>query len=109
MAISPIGSASAIASPLGVSPTSATAPSATGKVEGAGGNGFGDLITKALNSVEGMQNKADSLSTQAATGQLSDVHDYMLASTEASVATELTVAVRNKAVEAFNEIMRMGI
>ena len=105
MAISPIGSASAIASPLGVSPTSATGPA---KVEGSG-QGFGDVITKALNSVEGLQNKSDALSTQAATGQLSDVHDYMIAATEASVATELTVAVRNKAVESFNEIMRMGV
>jgi flagellar hook-basal body complex protein FliE len=100
VAISPIGSASAIASPITVAPA---------KTEGAGGQGFGDLITKALNSVEGLQNKSDALSSQAATGQLNDVHDYMLAATEASVATELTVAVRNKAVEAFNEIMRMGV
>ena len=32
-----------------------------------------------------------------------------MAATEASVTTQLTVAVRNKAVEAFNEIMRMPI
>jgi flagellar hook-basal body complex protein FliE len=31
----------------------------------------------------------------------------MIASTEAQVTTELTVALRNKAVDAFNEIMRM--
>jgi flagellar hook-basal body complex protein FliE len=31
----------------------------------------------------------------------------MIASTEASLATQLTVAVRNKALDAFNEIMRM--
>jgi flagellar hook-basal body complex protein FliE len=33
----------------------------------------------------------------------------MIASSESSVATELTVAVRNKAVEAFTEIMRMQV
>jgi flagellar hook-basal body complex protein FliE len=102
VAIAPIGSAGAVAGNFGIAP-------ATAKVDSAGGHGFGDLITKALNSVEGAQAKSDNLATKAATGQLSDVHDYMLASTEASVATELTVAVRNKAVESFNEIMRMAV
>ena len=42
-------------------------------------------------------------------GDLDNIHDYTLAATEASVTTQLTVAVRNQALDAFNEIMRMPI
>ena len=70
---------------------------------------FGDMVANALNGVQQAQNKSDALATKAATGDLTDIHDYMIASTEASLATQLTVAVRNKAVDAFNDIMRMPI
>lgn len=73
------------------------------------GDGFGDLVTSALNTVSATQNNADQLANKAAVGQLSDPHEYMIAATEASLATELTVAVRNRAVEAFNDIMRMTV
>jgi flagellar hook-basal body complex protein FliE len=66
-------------------------------------------MTKALDSLQGAQAKADHLAVSAATGDLTNVHDYMIAATEASLATQLTVAVRNKAVEAFNQIINMGV
>jgi flagellar hook-basal body complex protein FliE len=45
----------------------------------------------------------------AATGDLQDVHDYVIAATSMQTATELTTTVRNKALEAFSEIMRMQL
>ena len=81
----------------------------TGAVERAGGGGFASALGQGLENLQQSQAKADDLAVQAATGDLTDVHDYMIASTQASLTTELTVSVRNKAVDAFNEIMRMQI
>lgn len=79
----------------------------TGAVERAGGANFASALGQGLESLQQSQAKADDLAVQAATGDLTDVHDYMIASTQAQLATELTVTLRNKALEAFNEIMRM--
>jgi flagellar hook-basal body complex protein FliE len=70
---------------------------------------FGNMVLDGIERLEGVQDRADSLAVQAATGKLENIHDYTLAATEASVTTQMTVAVRNKAVEAFTEIMRMPI
>jgi flagellar hook-basal body complex protein FliE len=86
----------------GVAPVGATAVPKAGS-----GADFASQLGRGLESLQAAQDKADDLSVQAATGKLTDVHDYMIAATEANLATQLTVAVRNKAVEAFNEIMRM--
>ena len=70
---------------------------------------FGSLVLDGIERLEGVQDRADQLSVKAATGDLQSMHDYTIAATEASVTTQLTVAVRNRAVEAFNEIMRMQV
>jgi flagellar hook-basal body complex protein FliE len=99
MTIAPIGAITSVAPATAVTPASGTP--ATSGVDFAG------ELAKGLDQVQQLQNNSDNLAVQAATGSLTDVHDYMIASTEAQVATQLTVAVRNKAVDAFNEIMRM--
>jgi flagellar hook-basal body complex protein FliE len=82
-----------------------TRPEATGNDAAPGG--FAAQLGQGLNQLQQVQTKADNLAVQAATGDLLDVHDLMIASTQASLTTQLTVAVRNKAVDAFNEVMRM--
>ena len=99
----------AIGASLPSLPTQATTgASGTSSAAGAGG-GFGDKVAQAMDDRQAVHTTADKTAQLAATGQLSDPSEYMIAATQASLATELTVAVRNKAVEAFNSIMSMGI
>lgn len=102
MSISPV-------SPVAAGVTPVAGPASTAAVDPASGEKFGNLLTTGLENLQATQTKADGLAAEAAVGQLGDVHDLMIASTQASLATELTVAVRNRAVDAFNEIMRMQI
>ena len=103
MAIIPVGGALPALPSL---PTMPTAPTggATGSAEG-----FAGKVAQAMDDLQAVHTTADKTAQLAATGQLTDPSEYMIAATQASLATELTVAVRNKAVEAFNSIMSMGI
>jgi flagellar hook-basal body complex protein FliE len=90
------------------SPISSTSPAA-GPVGASAGVDFASMLTTGIERLEGLQDRADSLAVQAATGDLSQIHDYTITATEAAVSTQLTTAVRNKALEAFQEIMRISI
>jgi flagellar hook-basal body complex protein FliE len=82
---------------------SASAPAATG------GADFAGALGRSITGLEGLDRNASTLAVQAATGDLSDIHDYVIAATQAQIAAQLTTTVRNKAVDAFNEIMRMPL
>jgi flagellar hook-basal body complex protein FliE len=97
-------------------PTSAATPASisgdstsVGGSSSASGGDFGSLLSQGLDSLQGMHHKSESLALQAATGDLNAIHDYTIQATETQVATQLTTAVRNKALESFNEIMRMSV
>jgi flagellar hook-basal body complex protein FliE len=100
--------------PIGFTPIMPIALPASADVTSPGastgaGDSFAAMLSKGLDSVQQAQSSADTMAVKAASGDLQDVHDYTIAATQAQLATELTVAVRNKAVEAFGEIMRMQI
>lgn len=103
-AVAPAGAGTGAAASGAAGAAGATAADAT-----SSSNAFGNALADSLQKVGDLQANADNLANQVATGSLQDIHDYTIAATEAATATELTVAVRNKAVEAFTEIMRMQI
>jgi flagellar hook-basal body complex protein FliE len=74
-----------------------------------GGQDFGKAISNVIDSLATGEAKTDAMAQQAATGRLQNVEDYLIQATESQLNMQLTVAVRNKAVEAFNEIMRMQV
>jgi flagellar hook-basal body complex protein FliE len=98
---------SAISGLSGISPVASTAGTA-GTAATTGPNAdFAGMLSKGLESVQATQTNADTLAVQVANGTLSDPAQYTMAATEASLGLQLTMAIRNKAVEAFQEIMRM--
>jgi flagellar hook-basal body complex protein FliE len=101
--MSPIQAIGAVTGP----PAPLAPIASTDSARDTSGASFGQLVGQAITHTEQVQAKADGLAVQAATGDLKDVQDYLAAATEASLTTQLTVAVRNKAVDAFNEIMRL--
>jgi flagellar hook-basal body complex protein FliE len=105
--MSAIPAISAISLPTPIDTSLTPAVGGGAGAEGVSGASFSSMLQNGLDNVQQTQATADELGTQAATGRLSDPAQYMIASTQAQLTTELTVALRNKAVDAFNEIMRM--
>jgi len=70
---------------------------------------FGQFLTEALGSVNALQQQAADTVQRFATGQPMDIHQVMIALEQASTAMALTVQVRNRLVEAYQEIMRTQV
>jgi flagellar hook-basal body complex protein FliE len=85
------------------------AAQATTPSTAARGADFAGSIGQNLSQLENLDKTAGDKAVKAATGDLTDIHDYVIAATQAQMATELTTTVRNKALDAFNEIMRMPL
>jgi flagellar hook-basal body complex protein FliE len=96
--IPPIAGAAPI-TPI-AAPGAATAPAAPG---------FGDALGRGLQQVSSAEHRADALMTDVATGGTASVHDLMVATTEAGLATDVLVQVRDKALEAYHEVMRLQV
>ncbi len=70
---------------------------------------FGDQLRELLYSVNDMQASADEKVSEVVTGESEDLHNAMIALEEANVSFQLMLEIRNKMLEAYQEINRMNI
>ena len=87
----------------GVGAIAQTGATAVAKAAG----GFADLLGQAVGQLQQISNNADSKVNAMATGQDVELHDVMLAVETESLAMSLATTIRNKAVEAYQEVFRM--
>lgn len=97
MTIPPIGA-------IGASPAITPAPAPAQAAPG-----FGDAMSRGIQQVSDAEKAADAATLDIATGGPTDLHQVMAATSKASLSVDLLVQVRNRAVEAYQEIMRIQV
>ena len=79
------------------------------ETKSSGGSSFLDHLKEGVKEVDTMQKTADTMATNLATGKDANLHETMLAATQAELTFNLMVQFRNKVLEAYQEIMRMQV
>ncbi|MHB0870621.1 MAG: flagellar hook-basal body complex protein FliE [Chloroflexota bacterium] len=70
---------------------------------------FGDALANAVKEVNQQQGKADDMAVQLAMGKDVELHDAVLAMEEAQMSFQYALQIRNKLIEAYQEVMRMQV
>lgn len=86
---------------LNISPPRRGAPVESGQT-------FRDLLTDALGTVNTLQNESDIAFERLIAGDI-EFHDAMIVAEKANLALQLTMAIRTKLLESYQEIMRMQV
>lgn len=104
MAINEIGSAGSLAPTRSLFET-------LDKQDGAGSVSipFADYLKQALDSTNDLLVSSEKLADDFAAGKTDNIHDVTLAAEKADLALQFTLQIRNKIMDAYNEIMRMQI
>ncbi|MDM7994840.1 MAG: flagellar hook-basal body complex protein FliE [Acidobacteriota bacterium] len=73
------------------------------------GTGFGDILKDAISTVNELQKSSDQEIQKLMTGESQDLHTTVIAMQKADLSFQMMMQVRNKIVQAYQEIMRMQI
>jgi len=71
--------------------------------------GFQEVLLSALNKVNNNAAAAENASIDLAMGKSTELHQVMFAVEQADLALQLTIQIRNKVLEAYQEVMRMQV
>jgi flagellar hook-basal body complex protein FliE len=89
----------------GITPISIPSAAAVGTASQPGE--FQSVLAGAINGIESLQNDASIATQKFLTGENEELHTTVLAAQKAELAFELGLQVRNKVVDAYQEIMKM--
>jgi flagellar hook-basal body complex protein FliE len=91
--------------------TSGIQSEATGAVRGADKGSseysFGSTLKKEIQEVDRLQQTADQASSEAAVKGATNMHETMIKVEEADIGMRMFLNLRGKAMEAYNEVMKM--
>lgn len=75
----------------------------------AEGKSFADTLKDAVGNVNELQKSADKAAQDLATGRTDNVAEVMIKSEKADIALKLMMQVRNKIIDAYQEVMKMQV
>ena len=70
---------------------------------------FGEFLKDALSATNDLQKHSEAMNAALAAGRVEDISQVMVASQKAEIAVQLALQIRNRAVSAYQEIMRMQV
>lgn len=70
---------------------------------------FKDMLMDALMDVSSLEKKADIITEDFIAGRTDSIHSVLIAAEKASISLEMVIEIRDKILDAYNEIMRMQI
>ena len=70
---------------------------------------FASVLKESINNVNNLQVQSDKMTDKLVRGENIDLHQVMIASQKASITMQATLEIRNKVIEAYQEVMRMPV
>ncbi|OPY85018.1 MAG: Flagellar hook-basal body complex protein FliE [Syntrophus sp. PtaU1.Bin208] len=92
-----------------LTPPSTLSETKTGGGKGEGTSSFSDVLKNTINDINKLQNDADTAISKVQVHDTGSIHEAMVALEKASISFQTMMQVRNKIIDAYQEVMRMQV